>query len=37
MRARDSLSTWAKADNRDAAEDAWAPANAQEAIREEPW
>ncbi len=37
MRERDSLSTWAKADSRDATEDAWALANAQEAIREEPW
>jgi hypothetical protein len=36
-RERDSLSTWAKADNRDATEDAWALANAREAIREERW
>lgn len=36
-RERDSLSTWAAADNRDAAEDAWALANAREAIREQPW
>lgn len=36
-RERDSLSNWAKADNREAAEDAWALVNAREAIREEPW
>lgn len=36
-RERDSLSTWAIADNRGVAEDAWALANAREAIREEPW
>jgi hypothetical protein len=36
-RERDSLSTWAKADGRDAAQDAWALSNAREAIREEPW
>lgn len=36
-RERDSLNTWGKADNRDATEDAWALANAREAIREEPW
>jgi hypothetical protein len=36
-RERDSLSNWAKADNREAAEDTWALVNAREAIREEPW
>ena len=36
-RERDSLSTWTKADDRDAAEDSWALSNARDAIREEPW
>ncbi len=36
-RERDSLSAWAASDDRDAMEDAWALANAREAIREEPW
>lgn len=36
-RERDSLSTWAVSEDRDATEDAWALSNAREAIREEPW
>jgi hypothetical protein len=34
---RDLLTRWTKPQDGDAAEDAWALANAREAIREEPW
>jgi hypothetical protein len=37
MREREALERWAEIEDRDAVEDAWARANAREAIREEPW
>lgn len=36
-RERKLLREWAEADQREATEDAWALANAREAIREERW
>jgi hypothetical protein len=36
-RERESLRAWADSDRRDETEDAWALANAQQAVREEPW
>jgi hypothetical protein len=37
VRERELLAQWTEPANADAAEDAWALANAREAIREEPW
>jgi hypothetical protein len=37
VRERDMLEQWRAADVPEATEDAWALANAREAIREEPW
>jgi hypothetical protein len=37
VRERERLAQWAKPEDANAAEDAWALANAREAIREEPW
>jgi hypothetical protein len=37
VRQRELLGQWARAGNTDATEDAWALANAREAIREERW
>jgi hypothetical protein len=37
VRERELLARWTESDDADAAEDAWALANAREAIREEPW
>lgn len=36
-RERETVRRWAQAEDRDTAEDAWALANAREAIREESW
>jgi hypothetical protein len=37
VRQRELLGQWTQADDGDATEDAWALANAREAIREERW
>ena len=37
VRDRDLLAQWTEPEEADTAEDAWAVANAREAIREEPW
>jgi hypothetical protein len=37
LRQRELLAQWTESENAQAAEDAWALANAREAIREEPW
>lgn len=37
VREREAVERWAKAEDADAVEDAWALANAREAIREEQW
>jgi hypothetical protein len=37
VRQRELLRQWTRADDTDATEDAWALANAREAIREERW
>jgi hypothetical protein len=37
VRRRDPLERWTNAEDSDATEDAWALANAREAIREERW
>ena len=37
VRDRDVLAQWTEPEEADMAEDAWAVANAREAIREEPW
>jgi hypothetical protein len=37
LRDREAVEQWAAAEDREATEDAWARANAREAIREEPW
>jgi hypothetical protein len=37
VREREAIERWADAEEADAVEDAWAQANAREAIREEPW
>jgi len=37
VRQRELLARWAEAEHTDATEDAWALANAREAIREERW
>lgn len=34
---REAVAQWAAAEDPEATEDAWARANAREAIREEPW
>ena len=36
-REREALQHWARADDGESAQDAWALQNAREAIREEPW
>ncbi len=37
VRERELLARWSEPEDADAVEDAWAVANAREAIREEPW
>jgi hypothetical protein len=37
VRERELLARWTEPEDANAAEDAWALANAREAIREEPW
>jgi hypothetical protein len=37
VRERELLARWTETEDSQAAEDAWALANAREAIREEPW
>lgn len=37
VRERELLTQWTGSEATDAAEDAWAIANAREAVREEPW
>lgn len=37
VREREAVEQWAEAQGGDGVEDAWALANAREAIREEPW
>ena len=37
VRERDLLAQWTAPEDRQVTEDAWALANAREAIREEPW
>lgn len=37
LREREAVEEWAGAEDPKATEDAWARANAREAIREEPW
>jgi len=37
LREREGVAEWAAAENTEVIEDAWARANAREAIREEPW
>jgi len=37
LRERELLARWSEPEDADAVEDAWAVANAREAIREEPW
>jgi hypothetical protein len=37
LREREAVEQWAAAEDSEATEDAWARANAREAIREEPW
>jgi hypothetical protein len=37
VRKRELLAWWTEPENADLSEDAWACANAREAIREEPW
>lgn len=37
VREREALERWAETEDRGVVEDAWARANAREAIREEPW
>ena len=37
VRDRELLARWSEPEDADAVEDAWAVANAREAIREEPW
>jgi hypothetical protein len=37
LREREAVEQWAAADDSKATEEAWARANAREAIREEPW
>lgn len=37
VRDRAAVEQWAEADDPGSVEDAWAAANAREAIREEPW
>jgi hypothetical protein len=37
VRERELLARWTEPEDADTAEDAWALANAREAIREEPW
>lgn len=37
VREREAVEQWAEAEDTEAVEDAWAHANAREAIREEPW
>jgi len=36
-RDHEALQAWARAENAEPAQDAWALQNAREAIREEPW
>jgi hypothetical protein len=37
LREREAVEEWAAEEGTETAEDAWARANAREAIREEPW
>lgn len=37
LREREAVEEWAADEDTEATEDAWARANAREAIREEPW
>jgi hypothetical protein len=37
LREREAVEEWAVKEDTEATEDAWAQANAREAIREEPW
>ncbi|MGH2744252.1 MAG: hypothetical protein ACRDSN_21695 [Pseudonocardiaceae bacterium] len=37
MREHEAVEQWTAAEDTEATEDAWARANAREAIREEPW
>ena len=37
LREREAVEQWAAAEDAEATEDAWARANAREAIRDEPW